>query len=270
MQTLFFISDGTGITAETLGNTLLTQFPNISFKTIRFPFVNTQEKVDQAIERINRIARSEGPSPLIFSTLTNPLLRERLSACQGEVIDFFATFTVPIERILGVKSTPVTGQSHGIGNPNTYSDRIDAVQYTLQHDDGSAPRDYSQADLILTGISRTGKTPTCLYLALHFGIKAANYPLTDENFGTAMLPDSLSKEHSKLFGLTISPERLYQIRQERRPNSAYAAMERVRKELRTAENIFRHAGIPYLNITNMSIEEIAASIMQKISILRKI
>ncbi|MCK9276056.1 MAG: kinase/pyrophosphorylase [Syntrophales bacterium] len=268
-KTVFFISDGTGITAETLGHTLLTQFPTFTFEAVRLPFTNTRDKVKQAVERINRIACSEDSAPLVFSTLTDPLLRDHLSICRGEVIDFFAAFTNPIEQILGLKSAPVAGRSHGIGNLNAYSSRIDAVQFSLQHDDGSASRDYSQADIILTGVSRTGKTPTCLYLALHFGIQAANYPLTDENFGTKILPDPLQAECSKLFGLTIAPERLYQIRQERRPNSAYATMEQIRRELRAAESLFRRAGIPYLNITNFSIEEIAASVMQQASLMSK-
>lgn len=270
VRTVFYVSDGTGITAETLGYTLLTQFPQVTFQTISLPFVNTQEKVDRVVQIINRTANREGLIPLVFSTLTNPELRRRLSVCRGEIIDFFATFTAPMEHILGVTSSPIAGKSHGIGNPNDYSDRIDAVHYTLQHDDGSALKDYSRADIIITGVSRTGKTPTCLYLALQFGIQAANYPLTDDDFGKETLPEPLQAERSKVFGLTLGAERLYQIRQERRANSVYASMKQVRKELRAAENLFRREGVPFMNITNMSIEEISASIMQKSELRRKV
>ena len=268
-RSVFYISDGTGITAETLGHTLLTQFPDITFHAVNLPFVNTTEKIEKAIQRINRSAHREGLVPLVFSTLTNPALRKRLAACRGTVFDFFATFTQPMEEVLGMTSSPVMGQSHGMGNLTVYTERIDALHYTLQSDDGSTLSDYSRADIVITGVSRTGKTPTCLYLALHFGIQAANYPLTDDDFDNNALPERLQTAREKLFGLTIAAERLYQIRQERRPNSLYASMKQIRRELRSAENLFRREKIPYLNITHMSVEEIAASVMQKVSLRRK-
>ncbi len=269
-RTIFYISDGTGITAETLGHTLLTQFPDTTFQSVTLPFVNTPEKVDRTIRRINDCAEEEGKTPLIFSTLTDPNLRSQLSRCKGKVFDFFATFTTPMEQALEIKSSPVAGRSHGMGNPSNYLNRIDAVHYALQHDDGVSPRDYSQADIIITGVSRTGKTPTCLYLALQFGIQAANYPLTDDDFEKGNLPEPLRLERSKLFGLTVEAERLHQIRRERRPNSLYASMKQVLKELKAAENLFMREGIPFLNITHMSIEEIAASVMQQASLKRRI
>ncbi|HET58386.1 MAG TPA: kinase/pyrophosphorylase [Deltaproteobacteria bacterium] len=270
VRTVFYISDGTGITAETLGHTLLTQFPRVTFQTISLPFVNTPEKIDRVIQRINRTADREGLVPLVFSTLTSPALRMRLTMCRGSVFDFFETFTGPMEEVMGVTSSPVTGRSHGMGDPGDYSERIDAVHYTMQHDDGSAFSDYSKADIIITGVSRTGKTPTCLYLALQFGVQAANYPLTDEDFERGELPQILEPEKEKLFGLTVGAERLYQIRQERRANSVYASMQQVRKELRAAEDLFRRKKIPFLNITHMSVEEIAASVMQRADLKRKI
>lgn len=270
VRSVFYISDGTGITAETLGHTLLTQFPGITFQSISLPFVNTNEKIDRAIQRIKKTAEKDGAPPLVFATLTNPVLRKRLSLCAGEVFDFFSTFTGSMEEVLGVTSTAVAGRSHGMGNPHIYTERIDALHYTLQNDDGSAMSDYSQADIIITGVSRTGKTPTCLYLALQFGIQAANYPLTDDDFERDSLPPRLEAEHSKLFGLTVGAERLYQIRQERRANSQYASMKQVRAELSSAERLFRRERIPYLNITYMSVEEIAASVIQQTALKRRV
>ncbi|MDD5475739.1 MAG: pyruvate, phosphate dikinase/phosphoenolpyruvate synthase regulator, partial [Syntrophales bacterium] len=237
MRSVFYISDGTGITAETLGHTLLTQFPDITFQSVNLPFVNTTDKVDRAIQRINKAAEKDGMRPLVFTTLTNTILLERLSLCKGEVLDFLAAFKTPMEKALGVPSTPVVGRSHGIGNPHIYTERIDALHYALQNDDGSIMSDYTQADIVVMGVSRTGKTPTCLYLALQFGIQAANYPLTDDDFERGDLPPRLEMERSKLFGLTVGAERLYQIRQERRADSLYASMKQVRTELRSAENL---------------------------------
>lgn len=270
MRSVFYISDGTGITAETLGHTLLTQFPDITFQSVSLPFVNTNEKIDRAIQRIDKTTERDGAPPLVFATLTNPVLRKRLSLCTGEVFDFFSTFTGSMELALGAASKPVAGRSHGIGNPHIYTERIDALHYTLQNDDGSAMSDYSQADIIITGVSRTGKTPTCLYLALQFGIQAANYPLTDDDFERDHLPPKLEAEQSKLFGLTVGAERLYQIRQERRANSQYASMKQVRAELSSAEKLFRRKRIPYLNITYMSVEEIAASVIQQAALKRRV
>ncbi|WP_006786202.1 pyruvate, water dikinase regulatory protein [Thiorhodospira sibirica] len=269
-RSVFYLSDGTGITAETLGHTLLTRFDGVHFNISNLPFLNTPEKIDQVIVRINETARREGSKPLVFITLVDRALRDRLKHCHGEIFDFFEAFTGPLEQALGLSASQVAGRSHGIGDLHVYSQRIDALHFALHNDDGAAIRDYPQADIILMGVSRTGKTPTCLYLALQFGIAAANYPLADEDFDSKRLPAQLEPFRTKLFGLTIDAERLQQIRQERRPNSRYASTDQVNDEVSAAERLFRRERIPFLNVTQMSVEEISAQIIQQAAVVRRI
>ncbi|ACL74006.1 conserved hypothetical protein [Thioalkalivibrio sulfidiphilus HL-EbGr7] len=229
-RSVFYVSDGTGITAETLGHTLLTQFDQVQFSPVNLPFVDSEEKLDAALLRISRAADQDGAPPLVFSTLIDRRLREALaSRCKGVVFDLFETYTSGLEQALGVSANHVAGRSHGMGNLHTYTRRINALNYALANDDGAVVRDYPMADVILMGVSRSGKTPTCLYLALQFGIQAANYPLTEDDFETGDLPGLLVPYRNKLFGLTVDPERLQQIRSERRPNSRYASAEQCRK-----------------------------------------
>lgn len=270
IRSVFYVSDGTGITAETLGHTLLTQFEQVAFQQMSLPFINSEEKVDWAVQRINRAAEAEGARPLVFSTLIDAHLRTRLGECQGAVFDFFDTFTGAMEQELGVHAQRVAGRSHGMGNVRTYSERIDALHYAIQNDDGATVRDYPMADVVVMGVSRAGKTPTCMYLALTYGIRAANYPLADDDFEKATLPAALEPYRHKLFGLTVDPERLHQIRNERRPGSRYASMEQCLYELQGAERLFKREGIPCLNITQRSVEEISAQLMQQAGLKRRI
>jgi regulator of PEP synthase PpsR (kinase-PPPase family) len=269
-RSVFFISDGTGITAETLGRSLLTQFEGIAFHKTRLPFVDTPEKAQMAVERINVAAKSDGCKPLVFSTLTNLEVRNVVTRCQGLMIEFFETFTGALEQELGVKSSHVAGRSHGIGNQDAYTARIGALHYALANDDGATTRNYALADIIIIGVSRCGKTPTSLYLALQYGIHAANYPITEEDFESGHLPAALQPYREKLFGLTINPERLQQIRSERRPDSRYATLAQCKLEVSTVENLFRKEHIRFLNTTTVSIEEIAASILLQAGLKRRI
>jgi len=270
-RSVFYVSDGTGITAETLGHTLLTQFDQVQFSPVNLPFVDSEEKLDAALLRISRAADQDGAPPLVFSTLIDRRLREALaSRCKGVVFDLFETYTSGLEQALGVSANHVAGRSHGMGNLHTYTRRINALNYALANDDGAVVRDYPMADVILMGVSRSGKTPTCLYLALQFGIQAANYPLTEDDFETGDLPGLLVPYRNKLFGLTVDPERLQQIRSERRPNSRYASAEQCRKELAAAEALFRREQIPFLNITFMSVEEIAATLVHQASLKKRL
>lgn len=156
-----------------------------------------------------------------------------------------------------------------MGNEKHYDTRIEAVNYALEHDDGMTAKNYPSADLILIGVSRSGKTPTCLYLAMQYGIKVANYPLAPEDLDRLALPNVLKCYKHKLFGLTIDPLRLHQIRQERRAHSSYSALRNCRFELKRAESLYQHAQIPSLNTTHQSIEELAANIMQISKIKRR-
>lgn len=268
VRTVFFVSDGTGITAETLGHSLLTQFEGVRLRQVRMPFVNAVDKVRACAERIAQAARDDGVRPIVFTTLVeqdwNTILRQTDALC----LSFFDTFIGPLESELGLKSTHTIGRSHSLTDSNSYKDRIEAINYTLGHDDGITSKGLAEADVILIGVSRCGKTPTSLYLAMQFGLKAANYPLIPEDFDRRALPQGLDQYRGKLFGLTIQPERLQVIRTERRPNSRYASLENCRYEVAEAEKLMRKEGIRWLDSSAKSIEEISTTIMQEIKLER--
>jgi len=269
-RTIFFVSDSTGITAETLGHTLLTQFEGIEFRSVTLPFVDDVAKVEEAVARIDACAHDDGERPIVFSTLTEPALHARLSASRGLVLDLFSVFIRPLEIEFNRISSHASGRSHGVVDRAAYEIRIDAVNYALGHDDGASTRHYGEADLVLVGVSRTGKTPTCIYLAMQFGIRAANYPLTEDDLDRDELPRVLRAHAAKLFGLTIAPERLRQIRSERRPNSRYASLSQCRKEIKQAEALLGRERVTVLDTSNLSIEEIASRILLKTGLERRL
>ncbi|NND60574.1 MAG: kinase/pyrophosphorylase [Gammaproteobacteria bacterium] len=267
-RTVFFASDQTGITAETLGRSLLAQFESMQFRQVTLPFISTLDKAKEAVRRINLTAQVEGSTPVVFATFAQRDLRDAVAQCNGLFLDFFDAFIGPLEQAFDTRSSHRSGRTHGGIADESYQRRIDAMNYALAADDGINIRNYEKADVILIGVSRTGKTPTCLYLALHYGIYAANYPLTDENFENGDLPSSLKKVNSKLFGLTIDPEHLRQIRIERRPDSRYASIQQISFELREAMALYRRYGIPWLETTNISVEEISSTIMDRMELER--
>jgi hypothetical protein len=270
-RTVFFVSDGTGITAETLGHSVLTQFEQLRYRPQRIPFIDTDEKARDAAARINEASARDGKRAIVFSTLVNPTIAAGLkAAANGFFIEMFETFVEPLERELGLKSTHTIGRSHNIAtNSEDYKNRIEAINFTLAHDDGQTAKGLEHADVILVGVSRSGKTPTSLYLAMQYGIKAANYPLIPEDFERNQLPAALPAFRSKIFGLSIAPERLAEVRHERRPNSRYAALDNCREEVNAAEKMMRREGIRWLSSTTKSIEEIAATIMQEVRLDRR-
>jgi [pyruvate, water dikinase]-phosphate phosphotransferase / [pyruvate, water dikinase] kinase len=268
MRTVFFISDGTGITAETVGHSLLSQFEGISYHQERIPFIDTAQKAQECRRRIDAAGIRDGVRPVVVSTLVDPVVASPVREANALHLDFISTFIVPLEAELGMKPSRAIGRSHSGATTQDYATRIEAINFTLAHDDGVSNADLDKADVILVGVSRCGKTPTSLYLALQFGVKAANYPLIPEDFERNRLPQGLGKHRSKLFGLTITPERLTQIRQERRPDSKYAALDNCRWEIDQAERLMRREGIRWLSSTTKSIEEIAATLMQTIELDR--
>ncbi|MBA4697187.1 MAG: kinase/pyrophosphorylase [Legionella sp.] len=268
-QPVFMLSDGTGITAENLGNSLITQFENIDFEKFTIPYIDTIAKAEAAVIRINQCFAETGKRPLVFITLLNPDIAKMINASQGYIFDLFHTFLSPLEQVLQEKSSYRIGRMHGVSNSQSYSYRIEAIDYALTHDDGVNVRNYHKADLVLIGISRCGKTPSCIYLALHFGILAANYPFTEEDFNSLELPAELVDCKKKLFGLTIDPERLQHIRHERLPNSKYASLEQCRFEVKEVEAMYERENIPYLNSTRYSVEEIATKILAGLNIKRR-
>ncbi|MGB5082123.1 MAG: pyruvate, water dikinase regulatory protein [Burkholderiales bacterium] len=269
-RTAFFVSDGTGITAEMLGHSLLTQFEGIEFNEVTLPFVDSTAKAEACVVRINQAAKAGTHRPLVFTTLVNNEVRDVLRRADALLLDFFETFLGPLEGELDEESTHTIGRSHSARDIKMYSNRIEAVNFALAHDDGASSRDLEKADVILVGVSRSGKTPTSLYLSLQFGIRAANYPLIPEDFDRNSLPRVLDGFRSKLYGLSIAPERLREIRNERRPNSKYADLENCRYEVQQAERLMHREGIQWANSTLKSIEEIATTILQEFRLERRV
>lgn len=267
-RTVFFVSDGTGITAQMLGHSLLTQFEGMEFNQVTLPFVDDVNKAGDCVERIERESLRGDGQPIVFSTLVNGDVREVVRRANAVFVDFFETFIGPLEAGLGVKSSHTIGRSHSAMDKQEYKQRIEAINFSMAHDDGASHRDLGEADVILVGVSRSGKTPTSLYLALQFGIKAANYPLIPEDFSRMQLPEALHAYKPKLFGLTIAPERLQEIRRERRPGSQYADPANCRYEIEHAELMMKREGIRWTNSTTKSIEEIAATILRELRIER--
>jgi hypothetical protein len=263
IRTVFFISDGTGITAETLGNSLLAQFEGLEFRHRRIPFVDSADKARRCMEQIRAAGLVDGIRPIVFTSLVNPAVNRVLRRADALFLDLFEKFIEPMEQELGIDSIHAVGRFHTSTHRADYMHRIEAINFTLAHDDGVSHADLEQADIILVGVSRSGKTPTSIYLAMQFGVKSANYPLIPEDFERGELPRELTLHRGKLFGLTITPERLHQIRNERRPDSRYAALSNCRYEVDQAERLMKREDIPFIESTTKSIEEIATTIMHE-------
>ena len=260
-RTVFFVSDGTGITAEVLGKGLLSQFEGVNFRQIRFPFVDSAEKAAECLHRIRDARQKDGALPIVIMTMMNMEISATLRQADALILDLFEVFIAPLEKELGVHSARTVGRSHG-QRRGEYANRIAAMNFAIAHDDGVSDADLKNADVILVGVSRCGKTPTSMYLSMQFGLRAANYPLIPEDFERDRLPDTLLPFRDKLIGLTIAPEQLHRIRKERRPNSNYAALETCRREVAAAERIMRREGIERFDVTACSIEEISVQIIQ--------
>jgi regulator of PEP synthase PpsR (kinase-PPPase family) len=260
---VFIVSDGTGITAENFSQSILAQF-ELTFKLIRIPFTDSVDKALAAVQAINEAFQRDQVQPIVFTTLVNTELNGIVSKAQGLVLDMFQTFVAPLELALGLKSTHAMNRLHHNADTAAYKNRIEAINYSLAHDDGQSNQNLADADVILVGVSRVGKTPTSLYLAMQYGLKAANYPLIPEDFERGQLPKDLISHRSKIFGLMIDPERLSEIRNERRPGSNYAKLENCRYEINEATAMMRRQSIPWVLTTSKSIEEIATTVLQTI------
>ena len=265
-RTAFFISDGTGLTAEAFGHSLLSQFEEVEFQQIRVPFLDSIAKAHDAVSRINGQSEGDGMRSIVFTTLVDQELADIVHQADAFCLSYFDSFLAPLEAELGVKSSHTVGRSHGSADSSDYKKRIEAINYTLAHDDGITDLDLEQADVILVAVSRCGKTPTALYLAMQFGLKAANFPLIPEDFDRGRLPGTLERQRGKLFGLTIQPERLNKIREERRANSNYASLSNCRYEVAEAEKMMRREGIRWLDSSTKSIEEISTTILQELNL----
>jgi regulator of PEP synthase PpsR (kinase-PPPase family) len=270
-RSVFFISDRTGITAEMLGNSLLSQFEDFQFVRQTIPFIDSADKVDAAIAQINGIAEREERIPIVFSSIVDEAASEAIrTRTHALTLDLFQVFIAPLEAELNAKSSHTAGRSHGIANSHEYFSRMEAINFTQAHDDGASTRALSKAQVILVGVSRCGKTPTSLYLALQFGVRAANFPLTPDDFVERKLPSSVLPHRDRLFGLTINPERLQKIREERRPGSKYASLENCRYEVRECEHLLDRERVPTIDTTAKSIEEIATTILHRAQLKRHV
>lgn len=269
-RSVFFVSDGTAITAETLGHSLLAQFTTVEFDIHIIPYVDSEERALDVVTEINRCALRDGAPPLVFDTLVDPLVRNVIGSANAVNLDVFEGLISKMASELGVEASPRIGNAHSSVDSENYKSRIDAVHYALDNDDGAKTRHYDMADLILIGVSRSGKTPTSIYLAMQFGIRVANYPITEDDLDDNRLPKVLKEHKKKLFGLMIEPERLVAIRTERKANSRYASFQQCQMELRAIQGIYISEGIPFLNISEMSIEEISTRILQTTGLKRRI
>lgn len=270
LRSVFFISDGTAITSETLGRSILSQFPNVPFETRVIPYVDTLDRADEAVNQINLAHQRDGVKPLVFDTIVDPVIRERINGADAFNLDIYEGLISKIADEIKVQPAPHTGHAHGDVDSENYKSRIDAVHFALDNDDGARTTHYDAADIILVGVSRSGKTPTCLYLALQFGIRAANYPLTEDDLYENSLPKALKPYRDKLFGLVIDTDRLVKIRNERRAGSRYASYQQCQQELRAIQGIYISQGIPNIDVSTMSIEEIATRILQMTGLKRRI
>ncbi|EWT02696.1 PEP synthetase regulatory protein [Intrasporangium oryzae NRRL B-24470] len=257
----FFLAGGTGISAETLGNMMLQQFPTVRFARRKIPFITTVARAREVVAELDA-AMTDAVTPLVFSTVSDEEIRAELQRTRCAFIDLFGSHLATVEHVLHVNAARHVGALHGVGDLGRYEARMRAVEYAMEHDDGQSMRNLEQAQLILVAPSRCGKTPTSIYLALQHGIKVANYPLVEEDFDSSELPRPVRPYAAKCFGLLSTAARLSQVRGERRPGSRYASLAQCSYELRRAEAMYRSHGIPVVNSSAMSVEEIAAVIMQ--------
>ncbi len=268
LRHIFFISDGTGITAELIGQAMLTQFDGIEFVQERIPFINNEEKAEAAAQKICDTFQRTGTRPIVVNTLVDQHLTDIISNTKALILDVFKAFLNDLEKEFDVPRSPGVGRAHGIVDAHAYQQRIEATHYALDHDDGITPN-FDDADIIIVGVSRSGKTPTCLYMALNYSIRAANYPLTEDDFEAGGLPAVLKPYRDKLYGLTIDPFRLHQIREARRAGSRYSSLRQCEKEVNDAAFLFRQLKIPNLSTTKTSVEEISSHIMMDLEIIKE-
>ncbi|MEJ2361887.1 MAG: kinase/pyrophosphorylase [Gammaproteobacteria bacterium] len=263
---VFLVSDSTGITAERLAQSLLSQFPDINFDITTLRYVDTVEKVADVCQQIDAVSAQSGNRPIVLGTLVSGPLRARLQEANAHVLDAMGAFLTPLEEILGQQAVPGIGLTHGQGAQDTYKQRMDAVTFALLHDDGGVLSHYDRADIILIGVSRSGKTPTSVYLAMQYGLYVANFPLVEEDLDSGELPRPIQSFKDKLFALTILPERLHNIREERRRGTVYASLAQCQHEVRQAEALYRQHRLPVCDVSRLSVEEIATRVLQQLGI----
>ncbi len=263
-RTVYFVSESTGITAETVGHSLISQFDSVDFEQVYMPYINTVLRAQALTARMQEAADRDGVRPVVFATMLDAEVGDILRAGNCFYLELFEGFIDPLSRELGVAPSRKSGRSHAITKPSSYTKRIDAINFAMANDDGVRPDNFNHADVVLLGVSRSGKTPTCLYLAMHYGLRPANYPITEEDFERGDVSPLVWACREKVFALTIDAQRLQRIREERRPGSPYASLERCQEDIRRAAQMFKRLEVPVLNTTNQSIEEISSHILKRV------
>ncbi len=261
---VFFLSDSTGISAETMGNALLIQFPDVQFERTLIPFISSLEEAREVVARLDQVLDESPRMPLVFATAASDEVRLELLKTRCPVIDFFGLHMERVESILETHGVHKAARLHGVGDIKRYNSRMQAVEYTIEHDDGQSVRGLEKADVILVAPSRCGKTPTAMYLALQHGLFVANYPIVDEDLETNELPRPVRDLRDKCFGLITTPQRLSTVRQERRPNSRYASIDQCTFELRRTDAIFKLYSLPVIDTSTKSVEEISTIVLQNL------
>ena len=261
-RTVFFVSESTGLTAEAMGQSLLSQFETLEFERVYMPYINTEARAKAMLLRMEEAKARDGVRPIVFGTMLDDGIRGILGSGDCLYIEMFETFMGTLSAELGVEASRMSGRSHAITQQSSYTKRIEAINFSMANDDGARPENFDHADIILIGVSRSGKTPTSMYLAIHFGMRAANYPLTDDDFDRGELPDTVLRNKHKLVGLTIAPERLHRIREERRPGSRYSSLAQCQSDVRNGLRVLARLGIPVIDTTSYSIEEISSHVIE--------
>lgn len=264
---VFYVSDRTAVTAEALGQSLLSQFPGVEFDPHTIPFITNPGDAELAADRIRIAGRTAGCQPIVFCSITDEPCKAIITRSSDIVLDFLGAFIGPLEQALGVESTHTTGHIQGMQNQAAYERRMTALNFTLNHDDGLSPKTFHEADVILVGVSRCGKTPTCVYMGMHYSLKAANYPLTEDDLDNPRLPEFFRAHRDKTYGLTINAEQLSKIRRQRRAEGRYCTLPQCRGEIASAEEMFRNERLPFLDTSHVSIEEIAATIVHDLNLV---
>jgi regulator of PEP synthase PpsR (kinase-PPPase family) len=261
---VFFLSDSTGISAETMGNALLIQFPDLRFERTLIPFISSVEEARDVVSRLDRALEESPRAPLVFTTTANDDVRRELHRTRCHVIDFFDLHMRPVEQILQTRAARMPARLHGVGDIQRYNSRMQAIEYTIEHDDGQSVRSLEKAEVILVAPSRCGKTPTSMYLALQHGLFVANYPIVEEDLDITELPKPVRHLRERCFGLITSPQRLAAVRQQRRPDSRYSSLEQCTIELRRTAAMFERHRLPVIDSSTKSVEEISTLILQRL------
>ncbi len=266
---VFFLSDSTGISAETMGNALLIQFPALRFERTLIPFISSVDEARGVVARLDAALDESPRTPLVFTTAASDAVRQELHRTRCPMIDFFDLHMQRVEAILDSRGQRLAAQLHGVGDIKRYNNRMQAIEYSIEHDDGQSLRGLDKADVILVAPSRCGKTPTAMYLALQHGLFVANYPIVEEDLASSELPRPVRHLRERCFGLMTTAARLSAVRQERRPNSRYASLEQCTFELRQTEAIFKLHDLPVVDSSTKSVEEISTIILQSLKTTRK-